>query len=63
MNMLEQYYNDCVKSEDSPAFNQLSDEEKTRLKNSLGFAGWSSSKAAEQLRTAFFRHLYSNNTN
>jgi hypothetical protein len=51
MEKLEEYYN-LQRFEGMPAFSALSSEEKSRFKNSVGFAFWNASKAISDLASA-----------
>lgn len=53
MDKLEKYYNSEFSNDDKmPLFSVFSDEEKARLKNSLGFAFWNLSKAFSEFAAA-----------
>lgn len=62
MDLLEQYYNECIYSEkykdDSvlrdKLFNELSESEKKRIQNSLGFTGYKLGKAIDSFNKHFF---------
>lgn len=54
MKNLEKYYNLTMANDNQmPEFSALSDEEKARIKNSLGFAFWNVSEACRELSIAF----------
>ncbi|WP_417200118.1 hypothetical protein [Bizionia sp.] len=55
MNELEQFYNEQVKTADSKPFEDLTADEKYRLRNTALFVGWKASQSVKELGAALLR--------
>ena len=50
MDSLEEYYNKNFYGPGFPEYSLISEKMKSRLRNTLGFAGWQARKAAEKFK-------------